>query len=769
MKDAPAAGLKALTVTFQHARKQTGITRALRVLSSANQTSGFDCPGCAWPDPEVRSPFEFCENGAKAILDEATTRRVDAEFFRQHSVSALREQSERWLNEQGRLVTPAVLREGATHFEPVSYDEALALVARELRSLKSPHEAAFYTSGRASNEAAFLYQLMVRAFGTNNLPGCSNLCHESSGVALKETLGIGKGTVRLADFERADLIFVIGQNPGSNHPRMLSTLRQAKLAGAKIISVNPLVERGLVKFAHPQEPDDLLSGGVELADEFVRVSVNGDQALFRGLSKVLLASRRPDAIDHEFIREYCLDFEAYRAAVENTPWKTIEEHSGQSRAQIEALAARVLASKAIICTWAMGLTQHENAVVTIQEVTNFLLLRGNVGRPGAGVCPVRGHSNVQGDRTVGIAPTLPPDFATKLEERFSFPVPEEPGLDTVATIAKMHEGAVRAFVALGGNFLSASPDTEFTRAALSRCELSAHISTKLNKSHLSAARLSVLLPCLARSERDRAGGQLQFVTVENSMGIVHSSQGHMPPADESLLGEPVLVARLAAELLQGRDLGKEFLWLVQDYDRIRDAIEATISGFSSYNERVRAPLGFELPNGPRTRNFTTKSGHAHFIKSALRRLQAGPGELLLTTIRSHDQFNTTVYSDDDRYRGIQGTRKVLLLSAQDLLSRNIESGALLRITSHFSPALDTPALATPSGSAPQTRTLEGFLAVAYDIPPGTAAAYFPETNPLIFLDSYAERSFTPTSKSIRITIEKMAGSESAAESADGLT
>lgn len=745
MSDSPAAGWKALGVTYQHARRQTGLLRALRVLGAANQPSGFDCPGCAWPDPDNRSPFEFCENGAKAILDEATTKRVDADFFREHTIAELREKSERWLNARGRITTPAILREGASHFEPVSYEQALDLLAQHLRALENPHQAAFYTSGRTSNEAAFLYQLVVRAFGTNNLPDCSNLCHESSGVALKETLGIGKGTVRLDDFRHAELIFVIGQNPGTNHPRMLSALREAKMHGATIISVNPLIEKGLVRFAHPQEPKDLIGGGVSISDEFVRVDVNGDLAFFRGINKALLDSNSTTSIDRAFIREHCQGFDEFHNAVRATSWSEIEEDSGVEREEIERIAGHVLRSKSIICTWAMGLTQHENAVVTIQEVTNFLLLRGNVGRLGAGACPVRGHSNVQGDRTMGIAPTLPSAFAGKLEERFGFEVPAEQGFDTVTTITKMLTGDVRVLVSLGGNFLSASPDTQQTDRALENCSLIAHVTTKLNKSHLSRAETTVLLPCLGRTERDTTAGRTQFVTVENSMGMVHASEGHLPPADENLWSEPALVAELGARLLDDPMWAPTLRHLVGDYDRIRDLIAEIIDGFENYSERVRAPGGFELSNGPRERRFTTASGKAQFVSSGLRRIRSGPKELILTTLRSHDQFNTTVYTNEDRYRGISGNRRVLLLCKADLDRRNLNNGDRLRITSHF----------TPPGGAPQIRSVDDFTAVSYDIPEGVAAAYFPEANPLVFLDSYAEHSRTPTSKSIRITIEKM--------------
>lgn len=742
-KSKAAAGLEALLVTWEHAKQQTGAVRALSVLTRANQIDGFDCPGCAWPDPSHRAMFEFCENGAKAILDEATTRRVDPEFFAQHEVANSFEREESWLGAQGRITTPMILRDGAKHYAPLSYEEAYHVIAEELGKLDGPNQAAFYTSGRTSNEAAFLYQLMVRAWGTNNLPDCSNLCHESSGVALNESLGIGKGTVRLSDFDQTDLIFVIGQNPGSNHPRMLTALRNAKLNGASIISVNPLVERGLVRFAHPQQLGDLLSGGVDLADEFVRVNVNGDQALFRGLNKALIES---GDVDRDFIETFTLGFDTLRAAAEDTSWEIIEAHSGVTRAQIEGLAHRVRRSPRIICCWAMGLTQHENAVVTIQEVTNFLLLRGNVGRPGVGACPVRGHSNVQGDRTVGISPELPPLFVQRMLSELGVVVPKERGLDTVGTILGMRSGDVRALICLGGNFLSASPDTDVTADALRRCALTVYVSTKLNKSHFTPGKTALILPCLGRTERDERG----FVSVENSMGIVHASRGNLTPAHPNLRSEPRIVAELAARLL-GHDhrLTADFQRWGADYDAVRDAIERVVPGFVGYNHRVREEGGFELFNGPRERRFTTPSGKAHFIPAALRRLSPEKGELVLMTLRSHDQFNTTVYSNEDRYRGISDCRRVLFLNRLDMQARGVAPGDRLRITSHHQPPAE---IHSTTGA---TRTLEGFVAHPYDVPPGTAAAYFPEANPLIFLESMADRSRTPTSKSVRITVESL--------------
>ncbi len=748
---AVAAGLTSLRVTFEHARAQTGLGRALRVLGRVNQKHGFDCPGCAWPDPASRSFAEFCENGAKAVLDEATTHRIGREFFRQHSIDALAAQPDRWLNAQGRITEPLILREGSRHYEPIDYEAALDLLAEHLAGLDQPNRAAFYTSGRTSNEAAFLYQLVARSLGTNNLPDCSNLCHESSGVALKETLGIGKGTVRLEDFAAADLIFVIGQNPGTNHPRMLSTLREAKAAGATIVSVNPLRELGLVRFAHPQHPIDVLEGGVSLADEHLRVRVNGDLALFRGLNKALVAARAtdPHAIDDAFIREHTLGFDEFSKSLEASGWQEIEERSGISRAEIERMASMTRASNRIICCWAMGLTQHQNAVATIQEVVSFLLLRGNVGRPGAGACPVRGHSNVQGDRTVGIASTMPESFYLGLERAFGIHCPREPGLDTVSTITAMTRGEVDVFVALGGNFLSASPDTDFTARALGRCKLTAHVATKLNRSHLAPGHVALLLPCLGRTEVDRTGGSDQLVSVENSMGIVHTSRGHLPPAAPGLWSEPRIVAELGARITARKPSGslstERWHALGQDYDAIRGAIESVVAGFSDYNVRLREPGGFELPNGPRERRFTTASGRAHFASHALSGIEPEPDELVLTTVRSHDQFNTTVYTDDDRYRGVSGNRRVLLLAPEDMAERGISTGTTLRIESRF------------EGT---TRTVDGFAALPYEVPRGTAVAYFPEANALIPIESFAAQSRTPTSKSVCIRISVLATSAS---------
>lgn len=740
-----AAGWTSIAVTLQNARSQTGVGRALRVLGKVNQTEGFDCPGCAWPDPAQRSWAEFCENGAKAVLDEATTRRVDAKFFARHSLEELRAQRESWLNAQGRLVEPVLLRPGATHYEPISYDAAIELIAQSLTELDDPNQVAFYTSGRTSNEAAFLYQLLARSLGTNNLPDCSNLCHESSGVALKETLGTGKGTVRLEDFTQADLIFVIGQNPGSNHPRMLGTLREAKARGATIVGVNPLRELGLTRFAHPQHPEDLLTGGQPLADRHVGVRVNGDLALFRGLNKALLEAEASHGgvLDHAFLRRFTDGFEAFADNVRATSWADIETRSGISQAEVRSLADTVRQSRNVICCWAMGLTQHRNAVATIQEVVAFLLLRGNVGRPGAGACPVRGHSNVQGDRTVGIAPQVPESFHEALERAFGIASPRAPGLDTVGAICALAEGRIRVFVALGGNFASASPDTAFTERALSRCELTVHVATKLNRSHLAVGRQAILLPCLGRTERD--GEPARFVTVENSMGVVHASRGTLAPAHPELRGEPRLIADLGYAVARRARSSSNLTpdrWMAwsQDYDAIRESIADVLPDFDKYNTRVRAAGGFELPNGARERRFATPSGRARFIASPLTSIEPEPGELILTTVRSHDQFNTTVYADDDRYRGVSGTRHVLLMAPEDMERRNLTSGALVRIESRWCEA---------------RRSVDGFRALPYQVPTGTVVAYFPEANALIPVDSVAEISRTPTSKSVRVLVQAL--------------
>jgi molybdopterin-dependent oxidoreductase alpha subunit len=736
-----AGGLGALVSTARHV-VHAGASRALPALALANQSEGFDCPGCAWPEAAERGLVEFCENGAKAVAHEATTRLADRAFFARTPLSELRAQTGRWLEQQGRIAEPMLRRKGADRYEPVTWEDAFAHAGGALRALDSPNRAAFYTSGRASNEAAFLWQLFVRRFGTNNLPDCSNMCHESSGTGLSEMIGVGKGTVSLADFESADLILVIGQNPGTNHPRMLTTLEAAARRGAAIVSINPLRERGLVRFSHPQHPIRMLRGGTPLASRFVRVRVGGDVALLKGVMKELLAleAERPGAVlDADFIARHTTGFDAFRKALVAEPWDALAAESGIDRAEMRALAELYAGAERTIACWAMGLTQHRFGVDNVQEVMNLLLLRGNVGKPGAGPCPVRGHSNVQGDRTMGIWERPPAAFLDRLGAEFAFAPPREPGWNTVEALEAMATGAGRVFLALGGNLAAAAPDTEFAEAAIDRCALTVHVATKLNRTHLLGEE-SLLLPCLGRTERDVTPSGPQFVTVEDSMSAVHRSQGWLDPVSPALRSEPAIVAGLARATLGAED-ATPWEALAADYDRVRDRIERVVPGFADFNRRVRAGAGFVLPSGARTRAFDTPSGRAAFREIPLPRLPLEPGQLVLMTIRSHDQFNTTVYGDDDRYRGVKGDRRVVFLHADDLRERGLADGDRIDVTSWFEG---------------ETRALRGFRARAYDIPRGCAAAYFPEANPLVSVRAFAHGSHTPAYKSVAITIARAA-------------
>ncbi|WP_164000426.1 FdhF/YdeP family oxidoreductase [Pyxidicoccus caerfyrddinensis] len=738
-----AGGLPAVVSTMKHAFSEMGPVRGTRLLLKVNQQHGFDCPGCAWPDPGHRSVAEFCENGAKAVAEEGTTARVTPDFFQQWSVAALSQQTDHWLGKQGRLTHPMVLREGATHYTPISWDDAFALVAEELNALGTPDAACFYTSGRTSNEAAFLYQLFVRQFGTNNLPDCSNMCHESSGTALSETVGIGKGTVTLEDFDKADAIFVIGQNPGTNHPRMLSSLQAAARRGCEIVSINPLPETGLNRFKHPQEVLHLFGSGTALNTLFLQVRINGDVALLQGLGKALLEmeDEKPGTVvARAFIEEKTLGFDAWAAGLRAVKWEDVVEGSGVPREQLVAAAEILARSERTIYCWAMGLTQHKNAVANIQEVVNLALLRGSIGKPGAGLCPVRGHSNVQGDRTMGIWERPKEAFLDALSRELGFEPPRHHGMDTVDTLRAMHDGRVKVFFALGGNFLSATPDTEFTAEALRRTRLTAHVSTKLNRAHLVHGRRALILPCLGRTEHDVQAGGAQFVTVENSMGVVTASRGAVAPASEHLLSEPAIVARLATAVLGERSTVR-WSWLAEDYDRVRELISRVIPGFEDFNRRVREPAGFSLPNGPREGRFTTATGKAHFTVHELPRLELAPGQLLMMTIRTHDQFNTTVYGLDDRYRGIRNGRRVVLLHPADIKELGLKEGQVVDLTSHFQG---------------ETRVALRFRVVPYNIPRRCAATYFPEANVLVPVDSFAEKSRTPTSKSVVITLSPSA-------------
>lgn len=726
----PSGGFKAVRISAQHVAREMGLWGGGKLMLQVNQKDGFDCPGCAWPDPDHRSSFEFCENGAKAVAHEGTTRRVGPEFFAAHSVQDLLAKDDFWLERQGRLTHPMLLREGATHYEPLSWDDAFALLGEGLRRLESPDEAAFYVSGRTSNEAAFLLQLFARKFGTNNLPDCSNMCHESSGKGLSEVIGVGKGTVGLHDFEQAEAIFVVGQNPATNHPRMLTALQAAARRGCRIVAINPLKEPGMVQFAHPQEVSGVLGIGTPLVEHWVRVRVGGDIALLKGLQKEVLERGAEDAA---FIGEFTDGFDAWRADLDAVSWDEIVEQSGVSRAQIAEVGALYAeAGSAIIC-WAMGLTQHKFGVGNIQEVVNLLLLRGNMGRPGAGACPVRGHSNVQGDRTMGITARPKAAFLDRLGAAAEFEPPRGAGLDTVETIQAMHAGRVKLFFSMGGNFQAAAPDTAYTDEALRNTRMTVQISTKLNRSHLVTGTTALILPCLGRTERDVQSSGEQFVTVENSMSIVHMSRGRREPASSELLSEPAIVARCAAATLED----PSWLPYADDYDRIRDLIAQVVPGCEGYNERVRNPGGFLLPNGARVRDFKTEVGKARFVAHPVPRLSLEPDQFLMMTIRSHDQYNTTIYGLDDRYRGVYGERWVVFVNADDMAEAGLAEGQRVTLRSHFEG---------------ETREVSGFKVTAHDIPRRCVATYFPEANPLVPVRSVADKSNTPTSKSVVVTI-----------------
>jgi molybdopterin-dependent oxidoreductase alpha subunit len=753
-----AGGLGALWATFKHLRRDAGALRGGKALLSMNQPEGFDCPGCAWPEPPSasRARFEFCENGAKALAEEATTARATPELLSQLTIEQLRELSDFELGQLGRITHPLVL--GADRrYREISWDAAIRTIASELRAA-GPEASSFYTSGRTSNEAAFLYQLVGRLFGTNNFPDCSNMCHESSGNALIDTIGEGKGTVSLADFEHADLILVIGQNPGTNHPRMLSTLREAAQRGCTIISINPLREVGLSRFSHPQHPLELLAGGTALAVENIQVQIGGDQALFLGIGKAVLEldaagaaagtetnvrtvkTEAHNASDLLFLADRTDNFFAWRDHAVATPWADIVAGSGVDEPTIRRIAERYATAKATIACWAMGLTQHKHSVAMIQELVNVMLLRGNIGRPGAGLCPVRGHSNVQGDRTMGIDHHARDPFISRLGAAFGFEPPRRAGRDTVGTIAAIERGEIRAFVLLGGNFLSAGPDTARTAAALERCTLTASISTKMNRTHLYPGAHALILPCLVRSEIDRGPGGAQFVTVEDSMSMVHRSQGTLPPASDALRSEPAIVAALGEALLEGHPTPRvPWRELADDYDKIRDKIAEVVPGFERFNERVRTPDGFQLPNTARDGSFSNVGGRARFTVSPLPDLRLPPGRLRMMTIRSHDQYNTTIYGLDDRYRGIRGERRVIFMNSADIVEHGLVERQVVDLVSEWHDG---------------ERVGEAFIVVAYDAPRGNCATYFPEANVLVPLDSYADRSHTPTSKSVVIRIRK---------------
>jgi len=730
-----AAGLPGVAHALGAGLTQMGVRRTALTLARINQPDGFDCPGCAWPEPPPgeRSHAEFCENGAKAVAEEATLRRITPQFFAANPISSLATRSDHWLGQRGRLTTPMVRRPGADHYTPISWDAAFDLVATQVRSLTTPDEAVFYTSGRTSNEAAFLYQLLARSLGTNNLPDCSNMCHESSGVALGATIGIGKGTVTLADLHHASLIVVVGQNPGTNHPRMLAALERAKRGGATIIAVNPLPEAGLLRFRNPQRVGGLVGGGTPLADILLQVRVGGDLALFQAIGNLLVER---GAVDQRFVTEHTTGFAAYRHSLGCLDWSMVDAATGLSRTEIAAAADLFAASDATVVCWAMGLTQRQDSVAAIREVVNVQLLRGMIGKPGAGLCPVRGHSNVQGDRTMGIWHE-PPAWTSGLGRRFGVPMPDRRGYDTVEAIRAMRDGRVRVFVALGGNFASAAPDTEVTLAGLRSCVLTVHVSTKLNRSHVVPGETALILPCLGRTERDRQSAGEQFVTVEDSMSAVHTSRGRLRPASGSLLSEVSIVTRLARAILPDSPI--PWASYEADYRSIRALIAEVVPGFADFERRVGQPGGFTLPHPPRERReFATPDGRAVFTVSPLTVLRVPDGRLLLQTIRSHDQYNTTIYGLDDRYRGVRGGRRVVFVNPADLAALGVADGALVDLVSEWPDGIE--------------RRAHRFRVVGYPSARGCAAAYFPETNVLVPLDSTAAGSNTPTSKQIIVRL-----------------
>ncbi|WP_282080617.1 FdhF/YdeP family oxidoreductase [Aquimarina algiphila] len=737
-----AAGIPAVKVALQHAFKEMGVVKSLHTLAHMNQKDGFDCPGCAWPDPDAPSKLgEYCENGAKAIAEEATNKRVDKSFFEKYSVEELSHWSDYQIGKSGRLTEPMILKPGTVYYEPISWEEAYRLIADELHKLDSPDEGVFYTSGRSSNEAAFLYGLFIRAFGTNNMPDCSNMCHESSGVGLSETLGIGKGSVKLEDFDKAEVILVIGQNPGTNHPRMLSALQKCKENKGKVVSINPLEEAGLIRFKNPQEIKGVLSSGTRLTDIHLQVKINQDVSLLKLIIKKLkvLDEERGDVFDHKFIDTYTQGYENLIKDVEKYSEEELLALCGVEESKIDEVVELLANNNKIIICWAMGLTQHKNGVDNIKECVNLLLLKGSLGKPGAGTCPVRGHSNVQGDRTVGIMHHVSPTLNTAIENTFGFTPPDKEGLDTVHAIEAMYEGRAKVFIALGGNFLSAAADTEYTAEALQNCDLTVSVSTKLNRTHLVTGKTGVILPTLGRSELDSKDGKPRYFTVENSMGKVHQSKGLLQPASGSLKSEPEIIGGIADAYFHK---GHVVNWkkLSEHYELIREKIEAVLNGFDDINNRSKGS-GFYLPNNVRDLDFSKlPNGKAQFSVCAMPKHKIDENEFILMTIRSHDQFNTTIYGLDDRYRGIYNERRIVLMNEEDMKKYGLKKLDIVNLISNYND---------------KERKAINFLVIPYNIPQGNLASYFPETNVLVPYNHFADKSHTPISKSIVVKIEKI--------------
>ncbi len=738
-----AAGLPAISAVAVQLKGEMTAKKCGTTLFAVNQMEGYDCPGCAWPDPDDhRSPLgEYCENGVKAIVEEATEKRVTPDFFKKYAIQEMTTWTDYKIGKSGRITEPMIRRSGSNYYEPITWDDAYQLIADHLHGLDHPDQAVFYTSGKASNEAAFLYQLFVRQYGTNNLPDCSNMCHESTGVALSETIGIGKGSVKLEDFYVADLVMVIGQNPGTNHPRMLSALEITKKRGGKIIGVNPLKEAGLQRFKNPQKLKGFLRG-TSLMDLHLPVAINGDLALIKAIMFLLLQAedKAPGTIfDQEFIKNNTSYYEAFINDLRASDFDFLVKSSGVSEEKIKAATQMIRDNKKIIICWAMGVTQHENSVNTIREIVNLLLLKGSIGKPGAGACPVRGHSNVQGDRTVGVWEKLKPALREALQKNFDFDPPEKNGFHVVDAIRAMAEGKVKFYLGLGGNLLSAGPDTEFTAAAFQKCELTVQISTKLNRNHLIAGATSIILPCIGRTEIIPTSAGDQIISCENSTGVVQASRGKVDPISEHLRAEPTIIAELAKKVVGDKYAKPNWDAVAKDYDLIRDLIEATIPGFDNYNERVRNHGGFYLPNGAREGNFKTETGKALFSINPVENITIKEDEFIMMTIRSHDQFNTTIYGNDDRYRGIENGRRVVFMNASDIKKVGLTAGDKVDLFSYFEN---------------KERVARDFQVVQYDIPVNTVATYFPEANVLVPINSFAKRSYTPAYKSVIIKIAR---------------
>jgi len=739
-----AAGATAIKKTLEHLNKESGLFKSLGTLSKMNQKEGFDCPGCAWPDPDEPSKLgEYCENGAKAIAEETADERADKSFFAKYSVEELSRWTDMQIGKSGRLTEPMVLKPDSVHYEPISWQESFKLIADKLHKLDFPDEAVFYTSGRSSNEAAFLYGLFVRAFGTNNMPDCSNMCHESSGVALGETLGIGKGSVTLDDLHEAEVVMVIGQNPGTNHPRMLSALEKCKNNGGKIITVNPLEEPGLVRFKNPQKINGVVGSGTVLTDIFLQVKINEDVALLKLIMKRLLIKERNSGniFDKEFIQNRTSGYEELVADLDNYEEQELLKRCGIASEKIDETVELLAAKNRIIICWAMGLTQHKNGVDNIKECVNLLLLKGSIGKKGSGTCPVRGHSNVQGDRSVGIMHHVSKPLNEALKKVFGFDAPEDEGLDTVHCIKAMYEGKAKVFIALGGNFVSAASDTNYTAEALQNCDLTVSIATKLNRGHLITGKTALILPTLGRTEMDVINGKQRAVTVENSMGKVHQSKGGRKPVSDVLKSEPSIVAEMAnAYFKKGHQV--DWLTLGGDYELIREKISLVYQGYEDYSKRSKGS-GFYLPNNARAGDFSKlPNGRAQFSINSLAQHDLKEDEFVLMTIRSHDQFNTTIYDMNDRYRGVYGERRVVFMNSDDMKNRDIKKEQVIDVTSNYNGKI---------------RRAEKFKVIPYNIPRGNMAAYFPETNVLVPIDEFARKSNTPISKSIVVQVESIIG------------